>query len=84
VHLRLRTVAPAWIRVTVDGRRAFQGILRPRQGRLGWSGHRAIFVFTYEPRRVKVVYNGRALGRMGLVPGLTVDEATPTGWQQVS
>ena len=84
VKLRLRPTAPVWVRVTADGRRLFQGTLHPRPAHAAWIAHRAIFVFTYEPSHLKVIFDGRHLGRMGTLPGLTVDEGTPSGWQQVS
>jgi transcriptional regulator with XRE-family HTH domain len=84
IQLQLRAVAPAWIRVMADGKRVYQGIMRPRSPAILWTAHHAIFVFTYEPARIQVIYDGRAMGRMARAPGLTVDEATPSAWRQIS
>lgn len=84
VTLRLHATLPVWIRVTADGRRVFQGVLHPHPAHPAWTAHHAIFVITYEPSHLKVLYDGHHLGRLGTAPGLTVDEATPSAWQQVS
>lgn len=84
VHLQLRAVAPVWVRVKADGKRVFQGILRPRSPAIPWTARHAIYVFTYEPARIQVFYNGRSMGRMANTAGLTVDEATPSAWRQIS
>ncbi len=83
-RLRLRALAPVWVRVTADGRRVFQGILRPQSLQARWIAHRSIYVVTYDGAHLKALYNGRRLGRLANRPGLVVDVATPSGWRQVS
>jgi hypothetical protein len=84
IRLQLRAIAPVWLRVTADGRRKFQGILRRRQPVTSWTAQRAIYVVTYDGAHLKVTFDGRHLGRMTRTPGLVVYVATPTGWRGVS
>jgi hypothetical protein len=84
VRVQLRATQPSYVRVTVDGVRQFNGLLRPRQGMKTWIGHRAIFVLTYDGSHVRARLNGRPIGLLSSYPGSAVDEATPTGWQVVS
>jgi hypothetical protein len=82
VRLRLRAVAPVWVRVTADGRQVYQGILRG-SGPL-WTGRRAVYVATYDGAHLRVTYDGRRLGLMSRRPGLSFYSATTTGWHRVS
>lgn len=84
IHVQLRALAPVWVRVTVDKQQAFQGILRAREGAKQFTAHHALYVVTYDGAHVKVIYDGRRLGRMANKPGLVVDLATTAGWQRVS
>lgn len=84
VHLGLRSTAPAWVRVTVDGKRSFQGILRARTGAHAFTAHHSIYVVTYDGTHLRVTYDGRALGRIATQQGLTVKVATPSGWRTAS
>lgn len=81
VSLRLGAIAPVWIRVTVDGSRRFQGILRPKSGMHRWVGQRSIYAVTYDGSLLNVTYDKRYLGRMAHQPGLTVHLATLSGWK---
>lgn len=82
VTVRLRALAPVWVRVTADGRQVYQGILRGRNHR--WTAKRSIYVATYDGAHIRVVYNGRQLGLMAQRPGLGFYAATLTGWQHVA
>jgi cytoskeletal protein RodZ len=84
VTVRLHATAPVWVRVTVDGRRVFQGILRVRWGWKTWTGRGAIYLMTVDGAHLKAVYDGRRLGLIAAHPGLLVDVATPSGWSQIS
>ncbi len=84
VYLHLRSRAPVWVRVTVDGHRAYQGIMRPRQRRLHWKGYHAIYVATLDGAQIRATYDGHFQGRMAARPGLVVDVATPAGWKRAS
>ncbi|HLJ66548.1 MAG TPA: RodZ domain-containing protein [Chloroflexota bacterium] len=83
VWLQVRAVAPVWVRVTDDGKRVFQGLLRAGAGGKRFTARRSIYIATYNGSRVRITVNGRYIGPMARVPGLTADEATPTGWRQV-
>lgn len=82
VTLRLRALAPVWVRVTADGRQVYQGILRGKNH--NWVAKRSIYVATYDGAHIRVVYNGRQLGLMAHRPGLGFYAATLTGWQRVA
>ena len=82
VALRLRAVAPVWVRVTADGRQVYQGMLRGSSR--NWIARRTIYVATYDGAHLKVVYNGRPLGLMSNHPGLGFYAATLTGWQHIA
>jgi hypothetical protein len=84
VYLHLRSRSPVWVRVTVDGRRAYQGILRPTQRRMHWVARKSIYVATLDGAQLQVTYDGRPRGRMAARPGLVVDVATATGWRVAS
>lgn len=84
VYLHLRSRAPVWVRVTVDGHRAYQGILHPRQPHMHWKGHHAIFVATLDGPQIRVTYDGHFRGLMAAHPGLVVDVATSAGWRRAS
>lgn len=83
-HLRLKAIAPVWVRVTVDGHRVFAGIMRVRGPNRVWTGHKSIYVFTYNGPHVRVIYNGRTVGPMSRQPGPVAAIATTLGWQTVS
>jgi transcriptional regulator with XRE-family HTH domain len=81
IRLELRAVAPVWVRVTADGVRQFQGILRPNQHFRQWQGHRTIYVVTLDGAQLLVRYDGRNVGALAPQPGMIVKVATPGGWQ---
>lgn len=82
IHLGLHAVAPVWVRVTADGVRRYQGILRPTSGSRLWSAHHSIYVVTYDGAHLKATYNGRRLGLLSHQPGLIGEVATSGGWHQ--
>ncbi|GAC1405709.1 MAG: hypothetical protein NVSMB52_19480 [Chloroflexota bacterium] len=82
--VRLVATGPVWVRVTADGRRVFDGIMRARRPIHAWSVHRSIYVFTYNGPRIRVLYNGRNMGVMSHRPGAVAAIATASGWQNVS
>ncbi|MGI8825487.1 MAG: helix-turn-helix domain-containing protein [Chloroflexota bacterium] len=84
VHVTLRPVSPVWVWVTVDRIPKFHGVLRPGSARTRWVAHSSIYVVTMHGARVMVSVNGRRMGPMSRHAGLTVDVATPTGWQRVA
>jgi len=83
-RLRLQALMPVWVRVTVDGQRAFEGILRPRFPHAAWRAHRSVFVATYDGPHLRALYNGHPIGVMSARSGLIVATPTRTGWRQVS
>ena len=82
--VRLKAVAPVWVRVTVDSHRAFQGILRTQSGHTRWTGRHSIYVVTLNGSLIQGFYNGRPIGLLSDKPGLIVHMATPSGWHRVS
>jgi transcriptional regulator with XRE-family HTH domain len=86
IRLKLRPMAPVWVRVTVDGQRVYQGILRPRTplNHRRWTAHRSIYVATLDGAHLKATFDGRPEGVLSTRPGLVVAAATSTGWQRVS
>lgn len=81
IRLALRSVAPVWVRVTADGARRFQGILRPSKQFRAWLGHHAIYVLTLDGAHLRVRYDGHPLGLLATQPGMIVKVATSSGWQ---
>src|SRR5207245_2612850 len=75
LRLKLRATAPVWVRITVDGRRVYQGILRPHTPAAlrRWTAHHSIFVVTLDGAHLVATYNGRHQGTLSRRPGLTVD-----------
>ena len=84
INVQLRATAPVWIRVTVDGHRTFQGILRPTNGTTRWLGYHSIYVLTYDGAHVVARYDGRRVGRLAKQPGTMVDLASARNWHRVS
>jgi hypothetical protein len=84
LHVHLRAIAPVWVRVTVDKQRVFQGILRAQTRAVGWSGRQSIYVLTMDGAHVRAQFNGRNIGLLSRKSGITVDEATPSGWRTVA
>lgn len=84
VYLHLRSRSPIWVRVTVDGHRAYQGIMRPNQRRMHWKARKSIYVATLDGAQLLVTYDGHPRGPMAAHPGLVVDVATASGWQRAS
>jgi cytoskeleton protein RodZ len=83
-RVRLQAISPAWVRVKVDGKRVFQGILHPRSGRHVWFARQTIYVVTLDGPRIKAFYNGRPVGPIARHPGLTVQLATVHAWHNVA
>jgi hypothetical protein len=84
IQLSLRAMSPVWVRVTADGRPAFEGVLRPQNSASRWMAHRTIYLVTYDGAHLRASYNGRRLGLVAHRPGLIVDLGTAKGWQRVS
>jgi cytoskeleton protein RodZ len=84
VQVQLQATAAVWVEVSVDGKQAFNGMMRPQMHLKTFTGHRAVYVITYDGERVKVALNGRQLGFMATRPHLTVQEGTRSGWQAIS
>lgn len=82
--VRLRARAPVLVRVTVDGRRMFDGLLRAGMGPRVWTGRRTVFVVAYNGSLVRATINGRRLGILAPAGGLVVESVTPSGFQRVS
>jgi cytoskeleton protein RodZ len=82
VHLALHAIAPVWVRVTVDGRRAFQGRLQANGSRR-WTG-KSVYVLTMNGTRLKVTLNGHQRGVLAAKRGAVVALATLQGWHTVS
>lgn len=83
--VRLAALAPVWVRVTVDGHRAFQGILRAASTHTVWTGRSSVYVVTLDGAHIQATYNGKPVGPLAQKPGLIVDAATSSaGWHRVS
>jgi cytoskeletal protein RodZ len=83
VHVTLKAVSPVWVRVSVDGQRAFEGILSNRAPRT-WTGHKAVYVLTLNGSQLRATFNGHSQGILAAKPGVMVDLATSQGWKRVS
>jgi transcriptional regulator with XRE-family HTH domain len=81
-HVTLKALATVWLRVTVNGHRAYQGILQAHSRR-AWTGT-SVYVLTLNGTQLKAIYNGKPEGRLATKPGAVVNLATPHGWQRVS
>ncbi|HZU12650.1 MAG TPA: helix-turn-helix domain-containing protein [Chloroflexota bacterium] len=83
IRVYLRAQAPVWIRVTVDGRRAFQGYLDPAHPRR-WVGVHSVYITTFNGPRIRAWYDGHPEGRLSSAGGILVQLAGPSGWHRVS
>jgi hypothetical protein len=81
-HVTLQALMPVWVRVTVNGHRAFQGVLRAHASRV-WKG-RSVYILTMNGTHLRAVYNGRQRGLLATRRGAVVELATAHGWQRVS
>jgi cytoskeletal protein RodZ len=84
VRLALRAVQPTFVRVTVDGKRLFDGPMQSHPRFKSWIGHRSIVVATFDGSHVQVRVNGKGIGFLSTNPGMAVGEATPSGWRPIS
>lgn len=84
IRVSLQAIVPVWVRVTVDGHRAFQGMLRTPNHPARWTGHHSVYVMTYNGSHLQARYDGRRVGRLAAQRGVLVDLATSHGWQRVS
>jgi cytoskeleton protein RodZ len=82
-HLRLRAVSPIWVRVTADGHRVFDGILKAGVTTSRWTARRAIYVVTYNGADLKIFYNGTHRGLLAHAPGLIVEMVTANGVSRI-
>jgi cytoskeleton protein RodZ len=81
-HVTLQAVMPVWVRVTVNGHRAFQGRLQAHSSRV-WKG-RSVYILTMNGTHVRAIWNGRQRGLLSTRKGAVVDLATAQEWQRVS
>jgi transcriptional regulator with XRE-family HTH domain len=82
-RLRLRAVSSVWVRVTVDGHRVYEGILRAGAYTPRWTARHAMYLVTYNGVDLKVFYNGTHRGLLASVPGLMVDRITSKGVSRI-
>ncbi len=54
----------SWVRVDVDGKRTFEGVLKAGQTQT-WTGKDDVFLWVGNAGGVNVVYNGKDLGALG-------------------
>lgn len=69
LSLEAQVPGGAWVRVSVDGKVAFEGILPANQARQ-WRARDAILIRTGKPSQVIVRRNGKLLGPVGSVERL--------------
>jgi hypothetical protein len=84
VRVELSTLAPVWVRVTVDGKKTFEGIMHTGPVGRAWSGHQSIYVATLDGSLVRARYDAKWVGRIAHRPGLVVDFVSPTSWRIAS
>jgi transcriptional regulator with XRE-family HTH domain len=82
VHVTLHAVAPVWVRVTVNGHRAFQGKLPALVSR-HWTGS-SVYILTMNGTSLKATVNGKQRGVLATRRGALVQMATPQEWRRVS
>lgn len=64
-RIELSAIEPTWLSIFADGKRAFRGILRTTQTEV-FEGHEIARIHTGNAGGVSVVFNGKAIGRLGL------------------
>ena len=64
IRVTLETIRPVWMRITVDGARAFQGEL-PAGEKLAMEGDRAVVVRAGDAGGVRTIMNGVDRGPLG-------------------
>ncbi len=78
VMLTLQATEHVWVRVTVDGRTAFEGTLGPEQSET-WSGREEVVVVTGNGAGLQVTVNGQLQGTMCGRAGACIRGWGPTG-----
>lgn len=67
-----------WVRVTVDGAVAFEGLLMPEEHRT-WQGQQSIQLLTGNAAGLTVAFNGRSIGALGTRGQVVQRTWTPAG-----
>ncbi|HZS94362.1 MAG TPA: helix-turn-helix domain-containing protein [Chloroflexota bacterium] len=79
--VRLAPTGPVWIRVSVDGRRAFQGKLN---GPRAFTALHNMYLITRDGKHLLAHMKHRIIGPLGRHAGLEVGEFTASGWRRVA
>jgi hypothetical protein len=77
IQLRLEVTERSWMRVTIDGQVAFEGLARRGEGPFEWEARQEARFLTGNGAGVYVTINGIELGRLG-ERGAVVDEVWST------
>lgn len=84
IRLGLHAIAPVWVRVTVDGHRKFEGIMRARDPWRRWTAHTAVYVLAFDGAHLQASYDSHKAQLLSRRPGLSVWQASAAGWRQAS
>lgn len=84
LSVQLQAIAPAWVRVQIDNRRVFNGMLRAHGRTPTWISHRSVYVVTLDGAHIRGRFNGRPVGLIAQKQGLIVAQATASGWRHVA
>lgn len=76
VQVDVRVTDAAWMRIIADGRKIFEGELRPGDSRSA-KGQRTISLFTGKPAALDVTWNGKSTGPIGPANRVVTVEFTP-------
>jgi cytoskeleton protein RodZ len=77
IQLRLEVTERAWMRVTIDGQVAFEGLARRGEGPFEWEARQEARFLTGNGAGIYVTINGIELGRLG-ERGAVVEEVWST------
>jgi hypothetical protein len=81
-RVTLHALSRVWVRVTVNGHRAFQGRLQAGASR-HWVGT-SVYILTMNGTRLTATVDGKQRGPLAATRGALVQMATPQEWQRVS
>jgi cytoskeleton protein RodZ len=80
IEVKIRAIQSAWVRVDVDGKEDFSGILGPNQTR-DVQANRLVQLKTGNAAGIEVLWNGRPVGSIGTEGQVRNVEFTPAGFK---
>lgn len=77
-QLDVTATATVWVRITVDGEIAYEGLLKPGEHKT-WQGQESVELLTGDAALLTVAFNGRPVGALGARSQIAQRIWTPAG-----